>query len=309
LKELNGFKEQQKKITEDDLKAQKDFAEKSKAIKNQTIKDETDKAIADRKAKYDKDLADLEEDKEFIKSSESEKAELRKSLAIGLANDLDKIKTDARVKEMQDDLDLLSAQQRNLTEGTKAYLDNSIAIENEAYAIKLANAKGNAKKIETINTEHEANMKDIRLKAFIAEKQIQSDRIAVIASIGNSISQLAGKNKALAIAGIAIEKAAAIGQIWVSNSIANAKAVAASPLTFGMPWVAINTASAVLSTAATIAAGVKAVQEINSVPTPGATASVGDSGGGTAVAPPTAPTVSAAEAPQIQTGQGINPST
>ena len=28
---------------------------------------------------------------------------------------------------MQDDLDLLSAQQRNLTEGTKAYLDNSIA--------------------------------------------------------------------------------------------------------------------------------------------------------------------------------------
>ena len=305
---LTGFADQQKKISDEEIKSQKEFAEKSKAIRNAAIKDETDKALADRQAKYDKDLADLEADKEFIKKSESEKADLRKSLAVGLENDLTKIKTDARVKAMQDDLDLLSAQQKTLTEGTQAYLENSLAIENEAYAIKLANAKDNAKKIEAIETEHEQNIKDIKLKAFIAEKQIQSDRIAVIASIGSSISALAGKNKALAIAGIAIEKAAAIGQIWVSNSIANAKAVAASPLTFGMPWVAINTAAAVLSTAATIATGVKAVQEINSVQTPGESApSVGVSGG-SASAPPTAPTVSATSAPQVQTGQGINPS-
>lgn len=304
---LTGFAEQQKKISEEDLKAQKEFAEKSKAIKNAAIKDETDKALADRQAKYDKDLADLEADKEFIKKSETEKAELRKALATGLENDLTKIKTDARIKAMQDDLDLLTAQQKTLTEGTQAYLANSLAIENEAYAIKLANAKDNAKKIEAIETEHEQNVKDIKLKAFIAEKQIQSERIAVIANIGSSISALAGKNKALAIAGIAIEKAAAIGQIWTSNAIANAKAIAASPLTLGQPWVAINTASAILSTAATIAAGVKAVQEINAVQTPGSNASVGVSGG-SASAPPAAPTVSAATAPQVQTGQGINPS-
>jgi hypothetical protein len=302
--QLTDFGEKQNKLEEDRLKAHKDFLQKMSAIEDASITDETAKARAQRESKYQKDLEDLEADKEFIKLSEEEKFALKDALLRGYNNDLAAIDRDAKIKQYSDDLELLQAQQKTLTEGTQAYLDNSIAIENDAYQIKLANAKGNAKKIQAIETEHEQNIKDIKLKAFIAEKQIQSDRIAVIGSIGQSLGQLAGKNKALAIAAISIEKAAAIGQIWTSNSIANAKAIAASPLTFGQPWVTINTLSAVLGSAAAIASGVKAIQEINAVPTPGG--SGGFSGGGGSTSAPAPPTVGTTSAPQIQTTGGQN---
>lgn len=158
---------------------------------------------------------------------------------------------------------LLEAQNKVLIQGTQAYTDNAIAIENKAYEIKLANAKDNAKKIEAINTEHAANLKNIDLAAFEAKKQIEIQRYQVVANIGQSLQQLAGKQKGIAIAGVVVEKAAAIGQIWANNAIANAKATAVSPLTFGQPWVTVNTVSAVLSTAATVAAAAKAISEIN----------------------------------------------
>jgi hypothetical protein len=226
---------------------------------------------------------------------------------IKLAQDLQKIDDDNAAKKLQamnDDLLLLQAQQKVLTEGSQAYLDNSIAIENEAYQIKLTNAKKNATQIKAIELEHAQNLKDIHLKAFIAEKEIQLGRLAVAASIGNSLSQLAGKNKALAIAGLVIAKAAAIGEIWVNNSIANAKAIAVSPLTFGQPWVTINTISAIVGTAAAIASGVQAINEINSVNTGGSSGGAVASSGGSSGAVPSLPTAQSVEAPQIQTTGG-----
>jgi hypothetical protein len=122
------------------------------------------------------------------------------------------------------------------------------------------------------------------------------------------LGQVAGKNKALAIAGVIIQQAASIGQIIASTGIANAKAVAASPLTFGMPWVAINTVSAGLSIAASVAGAVKSIQQINQAAAQGGVQ--GGGGGGTAAQsspPPKPPTVSGAAAPQIQTSGGMNP--
>jgi hypothetical protein len=222
--------------------------------------------------------------------------------------ELDDEKRDKKIKALNDDLLLLQAQQKTLTEGSQAFLDNSIAIENEAYQIKLLNAKDNAKQIQAIETEHAQNIKDIKLAAFVAEKQIQLDRLNVIAGIGQSLAILAGKNKTLAIAAIAIEKAAAIGSIIVNTQIANAKAVSASPLTLGQPWVTINTIAGALGVAAAIASGIKAVQEINAVQVPGGGATSGASAGGYGAAP-TAPTISSAAAPQIQTQGGNNPAT
>ena len=308
-----AFNEEQKLFVE------QEFARKSYELKRKDLEDKQAlykkdsveyKNLEAEKTQLDADrLTQLKTFGEQEKKIHEDNAKAIIDFEVQLAKrlqELDDEKKEKKIKEMQDDLELLLAQQRTLTDGTKAYLDNSIAIENEAYQIKLANAKGNAKKIQAIETEHEQNIKDIKLKAFIAEKQIQSDRIAVIASIGQSLGQLAGKNKALAIAAIAIEKAAAIGQIWTSNSIANAKAVAASPLTFGQPWVTINTLSAVLGSAAAIASGVKAIQEINAVQVPGGGGSGGTSAGGSTSAP-TPPTVGTTSAPQIQTTGGQNP--
>jgi hypothetical protein len=251
------------KRNEEDIKIAEEFERKLAEITISAIKDETDRTIAARQEKLSNDLRDLEKDKEFIKLSEDTKAFYRKELTTAAENDINKIKLDAKIKGFQDELTLLEAQQKTLQAGTKEYTDNAIAIENQAYAIKLLNAKDNAKAIEAINVEHAQNLKNIDLAAFEAKKQIEIQKYQVIAGIGASLQQLAGKNKALAIGGIVIEKAAAIGQIWANNAIANAKSVAASPLTFGQPWVTINTVAAALSTAATVAAAAKAIGEIN----------------------------------------------
>ena len=287
-----------KKFEDEKIKATDEFLKKLGQISIAAIKDDTDRAIATREEKLSNDLRDLEKDKEFIKLSEEAKTNYRKELTAASENDIAKIKLDAKVKAGEDELSILTAQQKTLQEGTQAYLDNSIAIENQAFEIKVLNAKDNADKIKAINIEHEQNIKDIRLKAAIAEKQIQLDRLNVIAGIGNSLAQLAGKNKALAIAAIAIEKAAAIGSIIVNTQIANLKAVAASPLTFGQPWVTINTIAGVLAATAAIASGVKAVQDINSVQIPGASGA-GAAGGGGGGSTPSMGAAPSAAAPNI----------
>lgn len=318
LAKLKAIAMQEAFSEEQRLYVEKEFYDKSYQLKLKDIEDKQklyNKESLEFKAleaeKINLQAENLDKTKEFnekLAQIVKERSDKITEFEVKLAADLQKIEDDKLAKKLkgyEDDIMLLTAQQRTLMEGTQAFLANSLAIEDAAYKLKLENAKGNATKIQAIEIEHEQNIKDIKLKGFLAEKQIQLDRLAVISSIGSSLAQLAGKNKTLAIAAIAIEKAAAIGQIWTNNSIANAKAVAASPLTFGQPWVTINTISAALGTAAAISSGVKAIQQINAVQIPGGggNASVGG-GGGSA---PTLPKVSSAAAPQIQTGGGMNP--
>lgn len=145
--------------------------------------------------------------------------------------------------------------------------------------------------------------------AAAAKHEINMAYLGLFEQFGNLLGQIAGKNKALAIAGIVISQAASIGQIIANTAIANAKSVAASPLTFGQPWVAINTISAGLSIASTIASAAKSIQQINSQPGAPAGNAGSAAGGGSAAQVPKPPTVSGAAAPQIQTQGGMNPNT
>ena len=139
-----------------------------------------------------------------------------------------------------------------------------------------------------------------------AKQAINMAYLGLFQQFGNTLSQLAGKNKALAIAGVIISQAAAIGQIVAQTGIANAKALAASPLTGGMPWVAINTISAGLSIASTVASAAKSIQQINQAAAAGGAS--GGGGGGSAPAVPAytgGPT--AMQTPQIQGTQAATP--
>jgi len=296
--------EDAKKAREEESKNQIIFTKKLEDITTESIANGVEQAKQARANKYREDLVALETDLRFIKMSDTAKNLYRSQLKEAYDQDIAKINRDAKIKEFQDELDILQAQRLTLLAGTDAYLANALAIEENAYQQKILAAEGNAKKLQAIETEHEANIKNIRLQAAIAEKQIQLDRLAVISSIGSSLGQLAGKNKALAIAAITIEKAAAIGSIVANVGIANLKAVAASPLTLGQPWVTINTISGALAAAATIAAGIKAIQEINAVQVPGSTASSGGSGGSTAAPAFAAPAIGAPQigATSAQTG-------
>jgi len=146
--------------------------------------------------------------------------------------------------------------------------------------------------------DYNSKIKSLSDERIIAAKTEADARLAFDDSIGNSLTQLSeiiGKQtvvgKALAIASIIAHQASTIGHIVMDTEAANMKAIAASPLTAGMPWVAINTVQGFISGAASIAAGVKAVSALGG--SGGGSASmpaIGSSPGGASMAAPLAPT-------------------
>jgi hypothetical protein len=258
-------------------------------------------SLADIKKKYDDEEAKKKEEKDKKDKEDllKKQADERGILLTGLQakfEDLDRenAKIDA---DFEQDLERLRQQRDILAEQEATELQNSDLTEFQKTEIrkKYADAR------KGISDQEVATEK----AAAQAKQEINMAYLGLFEQFGNLLGQLAGKNKALAIAGVVISQAAAIGQIVASTGIANAKAVAASPLTFGAPWVLINTISAGLSIAATIAGAVKSIQQINSA---ASSAGVTGGGGGSAnTAAPSLPKVSSASAPQIQTGGGMNP--
>lgn len=156
--------------------------------------------------------------------------------------------------------------------------EDSVKAENQNYEARRLRAAGNAKELEIIETEHNQNLRNLAAQRVETEKQVTLAIEQVTIQFGQTLNSIGttlmaeqqGRDekkfkqaKKMAVAGIIIEKAAAIGQIWTNNAIANAKATATFWATGGQPWVTINTISAILSTAATVAAAAQAISQIN----------------------------------------------
>jgi hypothetical protein len=256
------------------------------------------KKFAEEDADKKKEL-DEKETERLKKKGEDE----RGIVLLGLQTKLEAL--DAENKKIdgdfEADLQRLTQQRDILKEQETTELQNTELTEFEKTQIrkKYADARKDISDQE-IATEKAAAQ---------AKQEINMAYLQLFEQFGNLLSQVAGKNKALAIAGIIISQAASIGQIVANTGIANAKAVAASPLTFGAPWVLINTISAGLSIASTIASAVKSIQQINSAASQ-AGVTGGGSGGSVGAAPniPT-PKVGGAAAPTINVSGGQNPST
>ncbi len=94
--------------------------------------------------------------------------------------------------------------------------------------------------------------------------QVKSDQIDAefaltetrIAAAQNYVSMLAGvvdQESALGKALFLFNQGLAIGEVWINIAKANAKAIAASPLTLGQPWVGINTTQGAIQTGVILA--------------------------------------------------------
>jgi len=165
------------------------------------------------------------------------------------------------IKQMYDRKyeDLRAAEKFNYDAEIKAAGDNDAAIEQ-------ARMKHNQVMLDLIVSEKEDRQQVLRMMTEATAKFGQD--LNTIGTVLMNEKQGRDKKafdngKKLAVAGVALEKAAAIGLIWENNAIANAKATAAFPLTFGQPWVTINTISAIVGTAATIASAAQAISQIN----------------------------------------------
>ena len=107
--------------------------------------------------------------------------------------------------------------------------------------------------------------------------------------------------KALAIADVVRTASKSVSETVSSTAAANAKAVSASPLSAGMPFVAINTAKAALSIGSTIASASKSINSIkgNAKSLSSSAPSSGGGGGGGAPAPPAFNIVGASDTNQL----------
>ncbi len=237
-------------------------------------------------------------EKELLSNTELNEAQ-RTQIQLAAQQD----RANVRMIETEDQLLSLETEFNNVSTS----FDRKRQLINEKEALLLQDTT----LTEAQRTAIQQQASDERVNIALAEKEakaaIQTAELDLVQQGAGLLKEIAGKNKKLQIAAVVVEQAAAIGKIAVNTGIANAKAIAASPLTFGQPWVTINTISGVLAAASAVAAGVKAIQQINSADS-GTPASAGGTisqrGSTASVA---TPRVEAATAPQIQTGGGQNP--
>jgi hypothetical protein len=138
------------------------------------------------------------------------------------------------------------------------------------------------------------------------------NNLQMILSVGGKGLQKVAK--ALAIADVIRTASKSVGESIASIGAANTKSIAASPLTAGMPFVAINTIKGALQIGATIASSARAIQAIRSEGTTAPSGSMASAGGGGGSAPipsQTAPSFNIVGAQgldnQIATGLGTQP--
>ena len=223
------------------------------------------------------DLALDKEEKEMINS----KLEAESNLSIERKRfNAEQIDNNLQRLQKQKEIDALEQEQEtarlqaivdNANAGTQAKVDAQIALDTFLEESRQQNI--------TRDKEISDEQKKIAEADLQNEQNIKNAKLALASQFGQALQMLAGKNKTAAIAGVLIEKAASIGQIISSTGLANAKAVAASPLTAGQPFVAINSISAGLSIATSLKSAQKAIQDIKSAG-PGTASGVGSTGAG-----------------------------
>jgi hypothetical protein len=307
--QLTGFKDKQKELNDKAKKDEFDAAKNALDIKKaQGMEEEAyQQELYNLRVKYAtdaKELGQAELDFENYKKEQRKKGlEEQRGIALlelqGQIEELDR-KNQLSELDFEQDLERLKTKRELLAQSEATELANTELTEFQRTEIRKKYSDQRAA-ITTAEIQTEK-------AAMEAKHAINSAYLDLFAQFGNTLTQLAGKNKALAIAGIVISQAAAIGQIIANTGIANAKALAASPITFGQPWVTINTISAGLSIAATVASAAKSIQQINQ--TAGA-AGVQGGGGSPAAAQAPPPVYGGAPAttntPQINTTTGANP--
>jgi|TARA_R110000737_G_scaffold65252_3_gene93036 hypothetical protein len=164
----------------------------------------------------------------------------------------------------------------NANAETQAKVDAQIALDTfqeEARQTRIVNQT--AIDEEEALRKKEKDDKEIEdEKALAAAKKAIQDGVLGVVEKGIGVAKdLAGKNKKVQKALLIAENAAGIAKILINTAAANAASVAASPLTGGLPWVAINTISGALGVASAISATSKGLKALGggsagSAPTP-----------------------------------------
>tara|TARA_R110000803_G_scaffold37563_1_gene80933 strand:+ start:7954 stop:9873 length:1920 start_codon:yes stop_codon:yes gene_type:complete len=244
---------------------------------------ETRAAIIDAEAAQAQVLADIEgkrseqeanrvallkEEKDLTTTiSDSEAERRKKQLEFEAEQENDPLKKLEKQKKALEDERLAIEEdienKRDLyAEGTQAridaeqdYLNRTQEVDNAITANKKAQGEVQVANDKTANEEKIKNEKAVAQ----AQKDVRANGLSSIKSGLQSIAALAEGNKEIQAATLIAGNLISAAEVIQSTAIANSKAVATFPTTAGQPWVAINTASAGLSIAASMSATNKAL--------------------------------------------------
>ena len=189
-----------------------------------------------------------------------------------LTNELALMALESDYERAQEQLIQQEIADLNAINGAENFFEQKLLIEQKYTKLSNDLLKDKLKKEKEIEDEAKA-YKEKELKEGI-------DNLQNILSVGGKNMQKVGK--ALAIADVVRTSVKSVSQQVSSLGVANAKSVAASPLTGGMPFVAFNTLKAGLSIGSTLASAAKSIQSIkgDSTSVPSSSGAGGGGGGG-----------------------------
>jgi hypothetical protein len=330
-KELSDLQAKFDKEDEDRLK---EYNQKILQIKIAAVLDDTERQKREREAQYQTALADLESDKEFVKKSEEEKNEIRKALRQGFDNDIKKLddennqKAIDRANKLKDlELQLQAAKAVSLQEQRAA----EIAAVEEDYRRRIELAKGNAAEIEALEKLKAANIdkiktdydkkEDDRRKANIDKtiQQVQAT-LSVVSDVANAIGavfQMQQDKELRAAEGNAAKQEEIRKKyfekqkkVQIANAIIQTIQSAISAFASLAPIPVVGPALGAVAAAAALVSGYANVQKIKNTTYEGASSGGAGAGAGAGAGGGAAPQFNAptTQAPQIQSGAGVNPS-
>jgi len=292
-------KELAENLAEDLKKIESDLKKQLRDIRNSLIEDEQERARQEAIARRQDALMALE----GIVASDELLAQLRLAIWDKYWAEFDKLGTDNFNKHIQlvknqtdferQTVELGYQNQLNMIEiFGKSYEEKIIAIQgvldeqaksrydNEIEDLKTSLSNKEITQIQFLERSNELN-KEYNLALIRNELDTQAqiieakmNMVNALANLGtllgqslsetsNFLKSLGKEYKSIAITAIIVEKLAAIAQIVANTAIANAKSVAAFPITAGQPWVTINTVAAGLSIAGLIASSANSIAQIN----------------------------------------------
>lgn len=165
------------------------------------------------------------------------------------------LKAAGNIEDLQNRVDAAAPVDPNFstTEQQQALFDAKTALIEAQYDREKQLAGNNQSALLSAEQRYNQQMYQIKSDQIDAEYALTEKRIGAAQSYVSMLAGVVDEESALGKALFLFNQALAIGDVWVNIAKANAKAIAASPLTFGQPWVTANTIQGGVQTALILA--------------------------------------------------------
>lgn len=288
IKEWNETNAQLKKLYQEDKLAQIEEQRKAEEAKEKLREKAAENArrIAEEaKRQRQQELADAKKQQEELTKIQEDAERERNKRIKKLLTELEESTKPAETPEQR----LLREYQENLRllqEAGESTLLLTAKYNSDLFALQQQQNEANRLQAEQFAQEEFAREQAIR-EYKENEYRTTLDNLQTILSVGGKKMQKV--SQALAIADVVRSAYQSISQTISNIGAANAKAIAASPLSGGQPFVTLNTIKGALQIGATVASSAKAIQAIRGNATSVGGGGLGSGGAGGGGGEPSAP--------------------